>query len=235
MKLICSKCDTPLLTEDMNITTDLGKCNKCGAVLKLSELSEVAEVAEKIEVTSTPPIGSLIVVDASNEDELVFTLPKQGISSTQIPTLVFGIFWVGFVAFWTFLAAQGTVFFSLFSIPFWFVGLSMLYGVLIGSQESQKITITSETIKLAFNRPLFSSNFEANIKDIQEISISNLRNIPKNILGNYNVAKYSQKKRSNKVPTIISYANSTSFFENATKEDQIWITALLNKIVKEMS
>lgn len=39
---------------------------------------------------------------------------------------IFALFWLAFVAFWTFVAAKSSPVFACFSIPFWLIGLFML-------------------------------------------------------------------------------------------------------------
>jgi eukaryotic-like serine/threonine-protein kinase len=58
----------------------------------------------------------------------------------------FAIFWLGFVAFWTFsaLAMGAPIFFAMFSLPFWAVGIFLVRVLLKPALSTVKLDITRE-------------------------------------------------------------------------------------------
>lgn len=235
MNLVCTNCKTLLLSENMNIATDLGKGMNCDAIFKLSELVE----QEKVEVSSIPPVGSNVTLNSSEDGILIITLPKNGFNKAQIPRFGFSIVWLGFVAFWTTMAIQGGLFFALFSIPFWFTGFLMLYGLLKTALASQRITVSQTSINLEHINPLKSKTQEIEISNIQEITFEQEKQNPYTAIGKRQFSKSKIKndtdKASTEVPTIITYADKKTFFETANLDEQIWATSLLNDIVKKLN
>lgn len=71
------------------------------------------------------PAGSK-VERHQRDSELQLRIPAGGFGFSSLFLLGFNAFWLCFVAVWTVLALQGSIFFALFSIPFWAVGLGML-------------------------------------------------------------------------------------------------------------
>jgi serine/threonine protein kinase len=78
-----------------------------------------------------PPHGSRIRRTEA-DDSITFVVPERGSSTVAATTGVFALFWLGFVAFWTFMAISmgAPIVFPLFSLPFWAVGIGMLYRTL---------------------------------------------------------------------------------------------------------
>ncbi len=79
----------------------------------------------------------------------------QGARAASLPLGGFSIFWLGFVAFWTFSAvAMGApIIFPLFSIPFWCVGLYLLYRTLNGVFGRTEVELAAG--ELTVDRRLF--------------------------------------------------------------------------------
>ncbi len=71
------------------------------------------------------PSDSRVRIDRA-DDRLTVVIPPVR-RAAAAPGMLFSVFWLGFVAFWTFMAiAMGApFFFPLFSIPFWAVGIFM--------------------------------------------------------------------------------------------------------------
>ncbi len=53
-------------------------------------------------------------------------VPSLGLRLSQVPMIGFMLFWLSFIAVWTAGAAQASLLFAAFSIPFWLVGFTML-------------------------------------------------------------------------------------------------------------
>jgi eukaryotic-like serine/threonine-protein kinase len=84
---------------------------------------------------------------SSSSDLISLSIPRAGLRS---PGFWFSggfvIFWLGFVAFWTFsaLAMGAPIFFAMFSLPFWAVGLFLVRVLLKPALSAVKLDITRE-------------------------------------------------------------------------------------------
>jgi hypothetical protein len=77
------------------------------------------------------PMESKILIERS-EEGVAIKLPRLGMRSGSVRGAPFSVFWMGFIAFWTFMALRmrAPVFFPLFSIPFWGIGFFMAKSIL---------------------------------------------------------------------------------------------------------
>ena len=87
-------------------------------------------------------------VNLSSSPELIsLSIPRVGV---RTPGFWFSggftIFWLGFVAFWTFsaLAMGAPIFFAMFSLPFWAVGIFLVRVLLKPALSAVKLDITRE-------------------------------------------------------------------------------------------
>jgi hypothetical protein len=113
-------------------------CSQCGFRGSRSEWAlrsiEVEDAVPTVD-PDIPPEGTKIVRRQVSERSIAWEVPPSGRSSGL---LFFAILWLGFVTFWTFGALfatassdePGSLFFPLFSTPFWAVGIGMLYYAL---------------------------------------------------------------------------------------------------------
>lgn len=148
MKPACPSCHQEVPVEDVNLETGLGRCRFCNEIFEIPEL--VTHI-RAVQAGSPPgsggpppmrPADSRIKL-IKRDNRLLVYLPPWGFFSPVLVLLLFSLFWLGFVAFWT-AGALGVltdpaggprwenIMFSLFSIPFWLVGLGMLVGALSG-------------------------------------------------------------------------------------------------------
>lgn len=112
---------------------------------------EQPEYTEIKALTVGKPAGSKIKL-TKNEDTLEIIIPPAGFQSSMIFLGFFAAFWNSFILIWTIGALSapfpGNIPFALFSLPFWVVGFSMIYGILYGSFGSLKISINQQQIVL---------------------------------------------------------------------------------------
>ncbi|MCG6133550.1 MAG: serine/threonine protein kinase [Nostoc sp. LLA-1] len=109
------------------------------------------------------PAGSKIQI-TKNREFLDIFIPPVGFQPSMLFTGLFAIAWNSFILFWTIGALSApfpvNVPFALFSLPFWGVGLFMIWNVLLGifgrirlHLDDQQIAFTYELLGLKFNRP----------------------------------------------------------------------------------
>ena len=147
----------------------------------------------------------------------------MGFKSTDI----FGVFWLSFVAFWTFLALQASMIFAMFSIPFWLVGFVLVGGLLKRVTEKQYIEIDNHNIIIRKKGLFFLESEELSLYSIDKIKRENVKpTISFNKIGNINNLNNLSK------PMIKIDLKEVPFLENALKVEQDWAIELLNEILK---
>ncbi len=149
MKVNCPACGQVVPAEGIALNTGWGKCVACNEVFSLADVIEgyVPPAGSNVAGKPERPFDAWAVVERE-PDRLMIHIPPHGMRAGTVGLLLFAIFWLGFVAFWT-AGALGLLFaqkpqglnigFACFSIPFWLVGLGMLGGVLWASRSSRTV------------------------------------------------------------------------------------------------
>jgi serine/threonine protein kinase len=119
------------------------------------------EVSAKLQ----QPAGSRVILKKSEELFQVI-LPPEGFSAKLIMLVPFAIAWNSFLILWTggasMIPAGINLFFLLFSIPFWVVGLGMISAVIYCILGSAILTINAQEISLSHR--IFGMNLPKQIK-----------------------------------------------------------------------
>ncbi len=144
---------------------------KRGAALDSGGYSAVIDLHNLL-----PPFKSKIRFQCADEMCTV-TIPAKIIKS--LPLGIFSVFWFSFIALWTMLVFQipgvFSVFFGLFSIPFWLVGFFLIGKTINGfSTASVKLTPESVHIKRGVLRPTVTIPLD----QVQKIGIKEVRTNP---------------------------------------------------------
>lgn len=116
------------------------------------------------------PYGSRIKLTIIR-DRLDIYIPPAGWRFEFVPLLGFALFWNIFLVVWTVGAASAGGFFALFSIPFWMVGVGMLYPVLMGIAGSTRLTIGKMTFQLHKELFGFKSLKQGRTTDLQKVEL----------------------------------------------------------------
>ncbi len=231
MELICPACKRTIESAHINVITDLSKCEHCGSLHKVSSLFASADYTN----LSTPPKGSKIERINEADDTIRIVMPKKGFTGSDIPKLFFCLFLLGFISYWTWGAAKASVFFALFSIPFWIVSIAMLISIISHINETQILKLNKATLTLVKSDLFHSKNYEYNLQDIQLIKMTAMK------LGSFSpflnpkyIWLYQRASLNGLImPAIITGSGTRYFFENANDAEQEWITALLTYKVKQ--
>ena len=95
------------------------------------------------------PADSKVRIENTPEG-LKVTLPPSGLKGSSKPLAGFSTFWIAFVAFWTFMAVrmEAPFVFTLFSIPFWGVGLFLAKNALGPALSSRELVLTRDKLSL---------------------------------------------------------------------------------------
>ncbi len=104
-----------------------------------------ADGGESESLTAILPSDSRVTIER-NDSFLSVTIPPGRQRATNVGIGIFAAAWLGFVAFWTFMAIVmgAPFFFPLFSIPFWLVGIFMASTGLKSAFGSSMLRISSE-------------------------------------------------------------------------------------------
>ncbi len=227
MEIKCPKCGKEVASSSININTDLGKCDYCENVFKLSESISSSDFSK----LSSPPNGSRIII-TKEVDSVEITLPAKKFCASDIFPLFFSIFWLGFVTFWTVGAAQGSIIFALFSVPFWIVGITMIVNLVNSFNEDHILTLHKDKLELNKSRPINSKNCSVKYGDIYSIKMSDLKmNNPFSMAANFRIM--SKFNMMGIQTPAINFGNETiNFFEFASDAEQDWIIKLINAVLK---
>lgn len=230
MELICRKCNTIILTQNINISTDLAKCDNCNSVYRASSLVD----SFSIKVVSKPPRDTKMIFKAFNEDQIEILYPKKGFTLSIIPSLLFCVIWLSFISSITFMFPSKNVMFLLFSIPFWLIGLGMLKSLVNSIFETQIIRFSNNTLELIKNKPIGSKTIKIKTSDIQTIRMKLWKTSAYSLISQFNLLLKMQKSMEIggfEVPAIIYNSKVEYFFEDVNDVDQEWITHLFYNLI----
>jgi len=152
MKVNCAKCQRELPVEDIALDTGWARCRACNEIFPLAELAPSYSQAPTQAVPERP-FDAWARIDRQ-PDRLFIHLPPKGMRAAVWALAGFALFWNGFILFWT-LGALGFFFnkgqidlgniaFAAFSIPFWIVGLGMMWAVVWMARGSTTVLIDAE-------------------------------------------------------------------------------------------
>lgn len=112
-------------------------------------LQALEQPQSNLERPLTKPLGSRITLKQDSH-ELEILLPPTGFSPSLGSRILFAIAWNSFIIFWTSMAiaipAGMSIFFLLFSLPFWGAGLGMVRYILVTLFERVHLRLTAQQI-----------------------------------------------------------------------------------------
>ena len=246
MELKCPNCGDNMDSRTANVQTDLIQCANCFKIHQLSELVVGEEYEElesrelmpreerlpaafnKLNRLSKPLQGSRINSYFSKSG-LDLEIPPRAIQGTDWFLVLFSVFWLGFVAFWTVMASQGSVFFALFSVPFWYVGIMMAKGVLTSLTQKQHIYMDKYTLRVKKQGLLTTSVKEFNIEDIDSITMKEKDIKNQGFKAFSNISQATSGSSTMLLPTVTVGVDETKILENALELEQVWAVELLEK------
>ena len=231
MNMLCPQCNEAIPASNINISSDLAKCEKCNSLHKASDIVENEDISK----LSIPPTGTKIKINKGLVNSMELTYPKQGMTFGLVPILIFAIFWLTFISVWTWFAAQGSIFFALFSIPFWAVGIGMIVGVINGVSETQTIKLNNDGLVLEKNRVFNSKQYSLSYNEIQLVKMKVYKPTPFSIFDNMGrITKMQQSFVTGlELPSLITGRGTIHFFEDANDSEQEWIVRFISSILKK--
>lgn len=96
------------------------------------------------------PADSRVVLEQGG-GRLLVKIPRPGFKGSAVPGMTFAVSWIGFVAFWTFMVIRmrAPIFFPMFSIPFWAVGIFMARTMLSPVFTKQELILGPEGLLIS--------------------------------------------------------------------------------------
>jgi hypothetical protein len=130
-------------------------------------------------------------------------------------TVVFALFWNVFVFFWTAMAigVGAPLFFVLFSIPFWLVGLGMLGGVAFGLLGRTLVEINRETFRIQWRLLGLRYQVQGRTPDIDRVELG---------------TAYRQNTQPVTACTIIEGVRTHRFGTGLAQREKEWLVEQLN-------
>jgi hypothetical protein len=230
MKLACPRCGRPIEAASINVTADLAQCTACNEVFKASDLLPDVSPPESLD----PPAGSKITFRRENESDGVFEIPRRSPGAGGVVSIGFAIFWIAFVAFWTWGASHGGGLFAAFSIPFWLVGFGMLGWSVNSIAERQSLEIGTEALTIRKRRPFFPRRVVIPYGDVSSIAIEHALPVGPFAAGSgaWRVGRGSATPAfAIPVPTIFHGTQKTQFAEGVSEAEMNWLVGVLTAVV----
>jgi hypothetical protein len=141
--------------------------------IRMIDATEANEPAPSRAIIALPSDSKVKI--AENTDQLEIIIPPAGLANPATAGIKgFSLLWIAFVAFWTFMAIMigAPVFFVLFSLPFWAVGIAIGRATFISIFGHAKLLLDASQGIVYTERVLFTGRTRSwPIADLGECSI----------------------------------------------------------------
>ncbi|MBE2280733.1 MAG: hypothetical protein IAE91_10105 [Ignavibacteriaceae bacterium] len=222
----CKKCNKVIESENINVAADTAYCSECHFIFRLSDLLGTrADSSPKENPLRLPPTMNF-TLEKTGESSFVITQIRTGSKLGAVGILFFAGFWNLFLVVWTGLALTASVFFALFSLPFWAAGIYLLYTGINQLTEKQIILIDYDGITVKKQRKFNPVNLFLRFSEIGSVSFE-----APSILKT-STPVISQRGVRVKIPTIIHNGGMVQFFETALDAEKNWAVEFLSYIVE---
>lgn len=178
-----------------------------------------------------PAHSNKLVVEHADSEQSIITLKPRGFDVTLFLVIPFALFWNSFLVVWTYFAYTTSILMAIFSIPFWLIGLTMIYGIFEALFRSQEIVIRRrDMIIRKFN--LFRSTEEViNYRNLHSIELQDFYKLSNRTNHGFRMLASGANDSGflKKTPTF-SYDGSYYFFgEHLSEKDKEWLVDYLNE------
>ncbi|MGD1862822.1 MAG: serine/threonine protein kinase [Leptolyngbyaceae cyanobacterium] len=167
------------------------------------------------------PSGSKIKLSRSHR-HLSLRIPPAGFSGETFGIGVFALFWNGFIFFWTGAAALGgaPIFFVLFSLPFWAVGIgmmAMLLNALVG-----KTTLEVQGDRYVLTRQLlrWKQVHTGAARDLYSVELT---------------TAYTQNSRPVKTIALSAGTQVHKFGTPLSNPEKVWVVSEIQAFINDQS
>jgi len=229
MQIHCPHCNADIQADDINTLSKIVKCDRCNATFPVHDLIVKKTPDEIIAV----PEDATFISEIKNNETIKITYPTKGFTKYMVTISIFMIIWFGIVAFFTYKAFSAGIFFTLFTIPFWFIGLKLVAGLINSVTETQTFEISKSSIKLVKERLIKSQTTEISLSEINDIRMKKMEAGLFKLLMNFKYiskAQHSKSQNETPIPSIEGENETLWFCEDGTDFEQNWITSTLKEI-----
>lgn len=235
--LFCPNCGSQILSSQVNIQANIAKCTSCESVFPANNL--LNSTTEHYRGKLYPPHGSKIEIFENEAGNVELRLPPKGISGQTGFISFFAVAWLSFITFWTYMSVTmvpfpGNIFFAMFSIPFWYVGIMMAYSVMNALREYQILEVQDDRFLVRKVRPINSQSQEIPYERLDQIGLVKMDEKK----AFYSMDKMKSIRSSNDntpqemptVPTFQMGIEKVNFFEYVEPEEAAWLIQTLNDL-----
>lgn len=149
MHLNCPDCNHSFQTEDKAVVVTVIKCKSCNNIFEYTDQLKAAGLPIPYKKKSGIIISKGIEMNQLKE-EMEIKIDWNEVTSSF--SIWFGIYWNLFLLFVTYLLVTGDsdvkLFFALFLIPFYLVGIKFIYRILVYLYNTTFITVNKEMINV---------------------------------------------------------------------------------------
>lgn len=135
----------------------------------VSRIKEIVKGSQVPKQRFIKPIGSQIELNRT-ETHLEIKIPPSLWRGEGTTILAFAIFWNVFLVFWTSLTFK-IGFFALFSIPFWIIGIGMLYAGLSTVFGKVSLVIDDQNFRIDWDVLGVRRNVQGQTKDLRQVEL----------------------------------------------------------------
>ena len=170
MQLHCPHCSHHIEEDGINVVKTIAVCKSCSNIFDFTNQLDAATLPVPYRKITHIPKG----IDLTEyTDSMEIRVKWRDAGGCFL--LGFGIFWTGFVAFWTsmVLFMGGPIPMALFSIPFWIIGVLMLYTAITNLITKTSIHVDAEYLALEHEplRPLGQKNHYYHPEEVEQLYV----------------------------------------------------------------
>lgn len=175
--------------------------------------------------------SSKIDLHEPDSNTSIIKLKPAGFSPALTFNIMFTTFWLGFVAFWSVGASLASIFFAMFSIPFWVVGFTMFYGIINTLFGRQEIEVRRGELIIHKKTPLFKKEKVITYKELDAIELAPFSARAKNLNSTIKMTSSGAPDNGFFSETPVIRYNGIKeelFAEHLSPRDKKWLVDYLN-------
>lgn len=175
------------------------------------------------------PVGSRAIVKRSGT-KLSVEIPPAKLGTDQAYKGAFAIAWNAFVAFWTVGAlAGGGILFALFSLPFWFAGVTLGKSALAGSLIKENIEIGQQKWRISQHLPFVKAG-----KPKWSAGGKELEGRTRDLQGASMVTAALVNGEPQTHIRLTEGVRQHIIGEGLSRQEQVWLTSAINQHLKSL-
>lgn len=177
-----------------------------------------------------PPIGTRLIIEEKGMDRFKISIPSSGFTFNHLFPLVFSLFWISIITLWTVAGISDSLFFALFSVPFWIAGVFMVKGLIESITVKQTLSINREILLFERKSAFGTTTWEIPYHELNSIDLAPM-SAQMNPFKAYKLlaSGVSQFKMMGNLPTISYLTKEITFAEQVSNAEQRYLVDFLNE------